>query len=962
MGDPTLSPESDASLVESLRALLTGQLAPEAFGEAAITLVRDRLGAEVAVLLRWEPDAKRLSFLASAGLKSRVLKFLAEKVGNGIGLSCLRERTSRLIPQAATDPSLPPQLVTGLASERGLALALVPLHHEAVPAGVVLLIGARADAFSPHRIELLSRSLGAIAEALVEDPIVAPPQRGKGTEADGRARPAGNAGEGGDHGEGDGHAILTAELASLWQEREILLKRQGGLQRALDGTRRQHLDALAEVRKAVEMADFRAREAVAQADALRAERKDFDAKLEAAAAARMKLESEMAALRAQIATLQATNAAMQAKLGTVGELRVAVDAGKAALKARSETIEALTSERDELQKQLNLVRVVARRRAQGGTSRAEQTAAADQVEELSEALAAGTAARLHLQVEMARLAEQVASLRGERAEAQAWAEQRAKDLASAQAEIETLGAQLAVSRLGLEQAEVQRQIIVELRSELRSLRAANARLERDRHETRTALESLRASVRAALRTQARANAPAGTEASFSDTEIIEEELRQAFLADAEESAERCDHLLLRMEASPNDEDARGALFRVFHTLKGSAGSAGFAQLADQLHEGETLIEGIQQGQRALDAEAIDSLFRLADALAATVAAARGVLLEKRESEQAPQPAWQREEAPMVSQAPAAADEQRTTVRVEAARLEGLIRGLSELGSTRDRMADEFRTLITLAEKLRGWRERVGAAPGVIANDGNGVVREGVDDVLVLVEETSSISEELSRLIDALAEEGAQFYELTSGLEKEVGDLRTTSLEAVFRRLQRPVRDAARQTRKLVDFVVRGGELSIDRGLADALYSPLLHLVRNAVTHGIEIPEVRERRRKPRTGSVCVEASLKSGELNLTVRDDGAGIDLDRIFQKAVALRLVNPNHEPTRDQLLSLVFRPGFSTTDGVTELAGRGVGMDVVAQQARALRGRVSLDTEDSRGTTVTFTVPHVAVTSSAA
>jgi signal transduction histidine kinase len=971
MGDLTPSPESDASLAESLRVLLAGQLAPEAFGEAAITLVRDRIGAEVAVLLRWEPEATRLSFLASAGLKSRVLKFLAEKVGNGIGLSCLRERTSRLIPQAAKDPSLPPQLVTGLASEKGLALSLVPLHHDGVPAGAVLLFGDRPDAFSPYRIEVLSRSLGAIAEALVEGRVTAPPRRGQGAEGDGNLRPAAAPGETGDHGDGDSHAIVTAELASLWQEREILLKRQGALQRALDGTRGQQLEALGEVRKAVEAADSRARAAIAEVEALKAERKDLQAKMEVAAAARMKLEGEMTALRTQIATLQAANADVQAKLGRVAELQVAVDAGRAVLKARSETLEALTSERDELQRQLSLARMVAHRRAQAAHPRVTQTpAAADQVEELSEALAAGTAARLHLEVELARLRDQVASVQGERAEAQAWAEQRAKDLTSAQAEMETLGARLAVSRLGLEQADVQRQIIAELRSELRSLRTASARLERDRHEARTALEGLRASARAALQARAPANVTGDEGASFSDADVIDEELKQAFLADAEEYAERCDHLLLRLEVRPNDEETRRALFRVFHTLKGSAASAGFAQLAEQFHEGETLIERIQQGQRAFDADAIDSLFRLADALAATVAAARGVVLEKSEPEKTPQPALgevpqparHQEETPVASQPGTVAEVERTTVRVEAARLEGLLRGLGELGSTRDRMADEFRTLMALGEKLRTWCERVGTAPGLAANEGTGEVREGVDDVLALVEETSAFSEEISRLIDALAEEGAQFYELSSGLEKEVGDLRTAPLEAVFRRLHRPVRDAARQTRKLVDFVVRGGEMQIDRSLADALYSPLLHLLRNAVTHGIETPEVRERCRKPRTGAVSIQASSSSGELSLTVRDDGAGINLDRIFEKAVALRLVNPNREPTRDQLISLIFRPGFSTTDGVTELAGRGVGMDVVAQQAKALRGRVSLDTEDGRGTTVTLTVPLLAVVSDAA
>jgi two-component system chemotaxis sensor kinase CheA len=223
----------------------------------------------------------------------------------------------------------------------------------------------------------------------------------------------------------------------------------------------------------------------------------------------------------------------------------------------------------------------------------------------------------------------------------------------------------------------------------------------------------------------------------------------------------------------------------------------------------------------------------------------------------------------------------------------------------------------------------------------------------MVQETSAISQELNQLIDKLATAGNQFYELSSGLEKEVDSIRLVPLEVVYRRLRRPVRDAARQVGKLVDFVLRDGDLQIDRGLAEVLYSPLLHLVRNAVTHGIQTPDIREKRGKPRRGWVSIAASTGAGEFKVTVKDDGAGIDLDRVFAKGVKKRLIDPGAEPSQEELMSLIFRPGFSTSDKVNDLAGRGIGMDVVERQAKVLGGRVDVHTEKGHGTVISLRFP---------
>jgi two-component system chemotaxis sensor kinase CheA len=213
--------------------------------------------------------------------------------------------------------------------------------------------------------------------------------------------------------------------------------------------------------------------------------------------------------------------------------------------------------------------------------------------------------------------------------------------------------------------------------------------------------------------------------------------------------------------------------------------------------------------------------------------------------------------------------------------------------------------------------------------------------------------EIRQVIDALDRQARQFWDLASDLKAQVSSLASVALEGTFRRLQRPVRDAARHAGKLVTLDVSGGEIRVDHAITERLYAPLLHLVRNAVSHGIETPGVRERHGKSRTGSVRVRAALREGDLVLVVEDDGAGLDIAAIRAKATSLGWVDPQHVPTRAELIPLIFRAGFSTQADVTELAGRGVGMDVVAREIEALDGVIDVESRDGSGTRIRLSIP---------
>ena len=197
----------------------------------------------------------------------------------------------------------------------------------------------------------------------------------------------------------------------------------------------------------------------------------------------------------------------------------------------------------------------------------------------------------------------------------------------------------------------------------------------------------------------------------------------------------------------------------------------------------------------------------------------------------------------------------------------------------------------------------------------------------------------------------------STLVEEVRDsalqLRMVKIGATFNRFQRVVHDVSREIGKDIGLLINGEDTELDKTVVEKIGDPLMHLVRNALDHGIEPAEVRAARGKPAQGTVKLDAYHESGSIVITVSDDGGGLKRDRILAKAVERGLVEPGHIMTDDDVYSLIFEPGFSTVEQVSNLSGRGVGMDVVKRNITALRGSVSMHSEDGIGTTVTVRLP---------
>ena len=203
-------------------------------------------------------------------------------------------------------------------------------------------------------------------------------------------------------------------------------------------------------------------------------------------------------------------------------------------------------------------------------------------------------------------------------------------------------------------------------------------------------------------------------------------------------------------------------------------------------------------------------------------------------------------------------------------------------------------------------------------------------------------------------------EVIDGVEYLVSEIRDNALQLrmvpigdSLSRFKRVVRDTCRELGKEIELVITGGETELDKTVVEKMIDPLTHLIRNAVDHGIETPEVRRSRGKPAQGRVHINAYHDSGHIVVEIADDGAGLDAERIRAKAEAAGLVKPDDVLTREETLRLIFAPGLSTKEQATNLSGRGVGMDVVRRNIEALRGTVELDSRLGEGTQVTIVLP---------
>ncbi len=378
------------------------------------------------------------------------------------------------------------------------------------------------------------------------------------------------------------------------------------------------------------------------------------------------------------------------------------------------------------------------------------------------------------------------------------------------------------------------------------------------------------------------------------------------------------------------------VFRAVHTVKGMSATMGYHAVAEFAHQLESVLDRVRRGDQLLAPDLMDALFASADALEGAIDGAS----EHAVQSPAMIAAMQRlrdvaggtatSEFPAFQAAPSAfAENEAPEVTHRAQR--STIETVAEAG------------LQASARVTRHVRVDLARLDALMNLVGELVITRGR-----LLQLTATDPD------PALDESMQMAARLISDLQTEIMTMRMVPVWQVFDRFPRLVRDAARQLDKDVNFVVEGKEIELDRSLLDEIGEPIVHLLRNAVGHGIESPDVREAAGKPRSGRLVLSAARDRAAVLIRVSDDGRGIDRARVLARGRALGLVEESTRELDDTMLfRLIAQPGFSTADQISDLSGRGVGIDAVQAKARALGGSVELKSVSGEGTTITIRLP---------
>jgi two-component system chemotaxis sensor kinase CheA len=492
---------------------------------------------------------------------------------------------------------------------------------------------------------------------------------------------------------------------------------------------------------------------------------------------------------------------------------------------------------------------------------------------------------------------------------------------------------------------------------------------------------------------------------------------ELFLTETREHLSAINHLLLELERAPTAPEPLSAIFRGVHTVKGMSATMGYEAVAALTHELETALDGVRRGERTITPSFMDALFEAADVLETAVEQAvhgqdasaevapvierlRTIGRMSGEFPAIPAPAaLAAPSAPSAPLAPLAPSALQFRVRLvpnvplRGVRAFVIVKRAESLGQVVETVpplealqADQFdREFVIRLEtgaspadviaalRAAGDVERVEvedpqSAEGAKGAEGAGRARSSrnvridlrrLDALMNLIGELvitrgRLIELSMSRDDPALTEAVAEASRLVSDLQDEIMASRMVPVWQVFDRFPRLVRDSSRVLGKQIEFVIEGKDIELDRSMLDEIGEPVVHLLRNAIDHGFEMPTERVALGKPAAGRLVLSAARERSSITIRVTDDGRGIDRERVLNKARRLGLVDAGRaELSDDDLIRIISRPGFSTAERVTDISGRGVGIDAVHARIRSLGGSVEIRSVPGRGTTVALRLP---------
>ncbi len=426
-----------------------------------------------------------------------------------------------------------------------------------------------------------------------------------------------------------------------------------------------------------------------------------------------------------------------------------------------------------------------------------------------------------------------------------------------------------------------------------------------------------------------------------------DEIVKEFLQESTENLDSLDQQFVRLEGEPDDREMLSSIFRTIHTIKGTTGFLGFHRLEALTHAGENLLSRLRDGELRLTPEMISSLLAMVDVV-------RRMLAEIESSGSD----GDRDEAELISALNAHANGGLVQKKTKAAKR---TRKQPAKKASPAEIAPPQPTKKPVQEETKVVMQPTAPPPA------KSIVETSVRVDVALLDQLMDLMGELVLARNQIVQYAVQSQDsafaslsqrlnmVTSDLRERVTKTRMQPVEQLFQKLPAMVRGVAVACGKKVNLKVSGNETEIDRSVLDAIRDPIMHAVRNAVDHGIEVPEIRLTAGKSDTGNVQVSASHDSGYVLIEIKDDGAGLNSNALRNKAVERGLITREAADRLDEtkVRELIFLPGFSTAATVSNISGRGVGMDVVRTNVEKIGGTVELQSEYGQGTILRFRIP---------
>ena len=445
--------------------------------------------------------------------------------------------------------------------------------------------------------------------------------------------------------------------------------------------------------------------------------------------------------------------------------------------------------------------------------------------------------------------------------------------------------------------------------------------------------------------------------SLSDEDI---ELLRGFLDESADHLDSIEGNMLEWEDNQQDNDIINAIFRPFHTIKGTSGFLNLPEVTSVAHNLENLLDNIRNGEMSHSQTVADVIFEGVDILRAMLKAIDMSISENRS------PFY---DTNAVNRFVDKIKNVNGTKKIGELLIEkGAVNEADIDAALKDQTISDKKIGELLIEKGAVNEKSVKNALDTQKLQQSKTrkiekfVKVGTDKLdnlmdmigeLVITQHMIVQNPSLSSSDGRLVKDVAQMKRIVATLQDVGMSMRMVAVKSVFQKMKRLVRDLSVKSNKKIEVIFEGEDTEIDRNMVDELYDPLVHIVRNSCDHGIETTEERVMRDKPETGLLKISAFRRGGDIVIEATDDGKGLDKEKILSKAIEKGLVKPGHNLTDNEIYKLIFMPGFSTAGKITNVSGRGVGMDVVKRSVERLRGRIEVKSEANIGTTVSCILP---------